>query len=196
MVGRRQRYYRDFRPDNRGRGAEPNNRPTDRGDRHHHRHGSEHPLHLLLGHVAAAYAGNHRGRANRPRAYLRIGHDGVAEYSLLTDHLDHHRALDRDRSGLHHPCDSSLQRGILSFTRPGESGYPYPHDNRIGIAGLRTDDSVGIWSADSLAAARFPAVWHHRYNHDRLFVDGFRICGAARNGGVGRVPEHAATFYG
>ena len=130
------------------------------------------------------------------RPHLRTGHDGTAGYSLHTGHLDHHGVIDRYRCGLYDPRDSSLPGGVLPPAQPGESGDPDPRDYRFGAVGLRADDGVRFRSADSLAAACVPAVRHHGDHHDRLLPDSLHLGGAARDGGLGRVPEHAAALYG
>ena len=75
-------------------------------------------------------------------------------YSLITSH--HHGALDRDRRGLHHPCDSSLPGGVRPPAQPGGSGGADPRDHWVGAVGLCTDDRARAGSAGGLAVGCCP----------------------------------------
>ena len=66
-------------------------------------------------------------------------------------HVNHHGALDRDRRGLHHPCDSSLPGGVRPPAQPGGSGGPDARDHWVGAVGLCTDDRARAGSAGGLA---------------------------------------------
>ena len=48
------------------------------------------------------------GRAHRAGARLGARHDGAAGHPVHHHHVDHHRAIDRDRGGLHDPHDPSI----------------------------------------------------------------------------------------
>ena len=64
------------------------------------------------------------------------------------------------------------------------------------LLGSRADDGVRIRSAGSIAAARVTTVRHHGDHHYRLLPDSISPGGPARDGGVGRLPEHAAALHG
>ncbi len=170
--------------------------PTDRGDQHYHCRRAGHSQHLLLGDAAPACFGVRGGGSNRARPHLRAGHDGSAGNPLHNSHLDHHGAVDRDQGGLHHPRDSSLPGGVRPPAQPGESGDPDPRDHWFCAVGICADYGVRIRSADSLAAACVPAVRHHGDYNDRLLPDSLHLGSAARDGGLGRLPEDAATLHG
>ena len=154
----------------------------------------DHSHHLLLGDAAPARAGYRRRGAHRLRTHLRAGHHGAAGHSLHADHLDNHGAVHRHRGGLHHPRDPSLPGGVRPAAQPRAGGDPDPRDHRLGAVGLRADDGVRVRGADSLAPGRVAAVRHHRDHHHRLLPGGLRPGGAARDGGLGRLPEHEAAL--
>ena len=65
-------------------------------------------------------------------------------------------ALDRDRRGLHHPCDSSLPGRVRPPAQPGGSGSPHARDHWVGAVGLCTDDRARAGSAGGLAVGCCP----------------------------------------
>ena len=66
------------------------------------------PCDLLLADGTPARARARRGGADRARPGFGAGHDGAAGHPLHGHHVYHHRALNRDRGGLHDPHDPSL----------------------------------------------------------------------------------------
>ena len=196
MVRRRRCHHGDVGQHRLYRGDGPDHRPTDRGYRHDHCSGPRYPHHLLLADASPASAGALRGGADRARPHLCAGNDGAAGYSLHTGHLDHNGALDRDRGGLHHPCDSSLQGGVHPSAGPGEGSGPDPGDHWFGAVGLSPDHGTGDRSARVLAAGGLPAVRHHGGDHDRLLPDCFHRVAPARDASLGCVPEHATALDG
>ena len=92
-----------------------------------------------------------------------------------------------------------IHRYREEFTRlrnPEQAAVQTLRDNRLGAAGLRTDDGAGDRGAGRLAARRVPAVRHHGGDNHRLFAAGLHPGRAPGHDGMGRVPEHAASLDG
>ena len=75
-------------------------------------------------------------------------------------------------------------------------GYPGHQTDRFGTVGLCDDDGARDRSAGGLATSCIPAVRHHGGDHDCVLVDSLCTGGAAREDGLGCLPEHAAAFDG
>ena len=65
-----------------------------------------------------------------------------------------------------------------------------------GSAGVCADDGARARSVGGLATGWISAVRHHGSNYDYLLADSLHPGGAARNDGLGRVPEYATTLNG